>query len=179
MNSCCPGVVLVAKWLESCCNINYQISHLFPLQFEMLPVINTYVHWGLFLSTFFKFILECFYYHYRIRPNIKNSSENWKPHLQASKCKAFLKAAAAAKSLQSCPTLCDPIEAAHQVPLPLGFSRQEHWSRLPFPSLMHESEKWKCLTHSNPMDCSLPGSSIHGIFQARAREWVAISFSFS
>ena len=109
----------------------------------MLPVINTYVHWGLFLSTFFKFILECFYYHFRIRPNIKNSSENWKAHLQASKCKAFLKAAAAAKSLQSCPTLCDPIEAAHQVPLSLGFSRQEHWSRLPFPSLMHESEKWK------------------------------------
>ena len=109
----------------------------------MLPVINTYIHWGLFLSTFFKFILECFYYHFRIRPNIKNSSENWKAHLQASKCKAFLKAAAAAKSLQSCPTLCDPIEAAHQVPLSLGFSRQEHWSRLPFPSLMHESEKWK------------------------------------
>ena len=38
---------------------------------------------------------------------------------------------AAAKSLQSCPTLCDPI---HQAPLSLGFSRQEHWSGLPFPS---------------------------------------------
>ena len=44
-------------------------------------------------------------------------------------------AAAAAKSLQSCPTLCDPT------------------------------------------DCSLPGSSIPGIFQARVLEWVAISFS--
>ena len=44
-------------------------------------------------------------------------------------------AAAAAKSLQSCPTLCDPL------------------------------------------DCSLPGSSVHGIFQARTLEWVAISFS--
>ena len=32
--------------------------------------------------------------------------------------------------------------AAHQAP-PLGFSRQEHWSGLPFPSPMHESEKWK------------------------------------
>ena len=50
-------------------------------------------------------------------------------------------AAAAAKSLQSCPTLCDPIEAAHQAPPSLGFSRQEHWSGLPFPSPMHESEK--------------------------------------
>ena len=42
---------------------------------------------------------------------------------------------AAAKSLQSCPTLCDP------------------------------------------MECSLPGSSIHGIFQARVLEWSAIAFS--
>ena len=48
-------------------------------------------------------------------------------------------AAAAAKSLQSCPTLCDPID--HQALPSLGFSRQEHWSRLPFPSPMHESEK--------------------------------------
>ena len=43
-------------------------------------------------------------------------------------------AATAAKSLQSCPTLCDP------------------------------------------MDCSLPGSSVHGIFQARVLEWGAIAF---
>ena len=34
-----------------------------------------------------------------------------------------------------------------------------------------------CLTLSNPMDCSLPGSSIHGIFQARVLEWVDIAFS--
>ena len=34
-----------------------------------------------------------------------------------------------------------------------------------------------CLTLSNPMDWSLPGSSIHGIFQARVLEWVAIAFS--
>ena len=36
-----------------------------------------------------------------------------------------------------------PEMAAHQAPLSLGFSRQEHWSGLPFPSPMHESEKWK------------------------------------
>ena len=36
-----------------------------------------------------------------------------------------------------------PHTAAHQAPLSLGFSRQEHWSGLPFPSPMHESEKWK------------------------------------
>ena len=34
-----------------------------------------------------------------------------------------------------------------------------------------------CLTLSHPMDCSLPGSSLHGIFQAGVLEWVAISFS--
>ena len=34
-----------------------------------------------------------------------------------------------------------------------------------------------CLTLSDPMDCSLPGSSIHGIFQARVLEWVGIAFS--
>ena len=34
-----------------------------------------------------------------------------------------------------------------------------------------------CLTPSNPMDCSQPGSSIHGIFQARVLEWGAIAFS--
>src|SRR5574337_1156529 len=34
-----------------------------------------------------------------------------------------------------------------------------------------------CLTLRDPMDCSLPGSSVHGIFQARVLEWVAIAFS--
>ena len=52
-------------------------------------------------------------------------------------------AAAAAKSLQSCRTLCDPMMAAHQARPSLGFSGQEHWSGLPFPSPMHESEKGK------------------------------------
>ena len=51
--------------------------------------------------------------------------------------------AAAAKSLQSCLIGASPELAAHQAPPSLGFSRQEHWSGLPFPSPMHESEKWK------------------------------------
>ena len=42
----------------------------------------------------------------------------------------------------SCVQLCaTPYTAAHQAPPSLGFSRQEHWSGLPFPSPMHESEK--------------------------------------
>ena len=35
-----------------------------------------------------------------------------------------------------------------------------------------------CPTLSDPMDCSLPGSSVHGIFQARVLEWVVIAFSY-
>jgi len=50
-------------------------------------------------------------------------------------------AAAAAKLLQSRPTLCDPIDGSPPGSPSLGFSRQEHWSGLPFPSSMHESEK--------------------------------------
>ena len=79
--------------------------------------------------------------------------------------------------------LCEtPQTAAHQAPLSLGFSRQEHWSGLPFPSPLHKSEKWKwsgsvMSNSSDPMDCSLPGSSIHGIFQAKVLEWGAIAFS--
>jgi len=68
--------------------------------------------------------------------------------------------------------------AAHQAPASLGFSRQEHWSGLPFPSPMRESEvAQSCPTLSDPIDCSLPGSSVHGIFQARVLEWGAIAFS--
>ena len=48
---------------------------------------------------------------------------------------------AAAKSLQSCLTLCDPIDGSPSGSPSLGFSRQEHWSGLPFPSPMRESEK--------------------------------------
>ena len=44
----------------------------------------------------------------------------------------------------SCIQLCvTPQMEAHEAPLSLGFSRQEHWSGLPFPSPMHESEKRK------------------------------------
>ena len=79
----------------------------------------------------------------------------------------------------SCVRLCaTPQTAAHQAPPSLGFSRQEHWSGLPFPSPMRESEvAQSCPTPSDLMDCSLPGSSVHGIFQARVLEWGAIAFS--
>ena len=76
-------------------------------------------------------------------------------------------------SLQSCPTLCDPVDGSPtgRPILSLGFLGQEHWSGLPFPSPMHESENetevaQSCPTLCDPIDCSLPGSSVHGIFQA-------------
>ena len=66
-------------------------------------------------------------------------------------------AVTAAKSLQSCLTLCDPI--AHQAPSSLGFSRQEQWSGLPFPSPI--SEKWKW-SHSVVSDSSAtPWAAAH------------------
>ena len=59
-----------------------------------------------------------------------------------------------------------------------------------FPVVMYGCESWtikkaaaaakslqSCLTLSDPMDCSPPGSSVHGIFQARVVEWVATAFS--
>ena len=74
--------------------------------------------------------------------------------------------------------LCATLEtAAHQAPLSLGFSRQEHWSGLPFPSPSESEVAQSCSTPSDPIDCSRPGSSIQGIFQTRILEWGAIAFS--
>ena len=55
-----------------------------------------------------------------------------------------------------------PWTAAHQAPLSLGFSGQEHWSGLPFPSPMHESKKWKW-SRSVVSDSSRP----HGLQPTR------------
>ena len=89
--------------------------------------------------------------------------------------------AAAAKLLQSCPTLCDSRD---------GSPRGSPWDSpgkntgvgchflLQCMKAKSESEvAQSCRTPSDPMDCSLPGSSIHGIFQARVLEWGAIAFS--
>ena len=66
-----------------------------------------------------------------------------------------------------------PEMTAHQVPPSLGFSRQEHWSGLPFPSPMHESEVAQSgPTLSNPMDCSLPGPSSMGF--SRQEYWSGV-----
>ena len=90
---------------------------------------------------------------------------------------------AAAKSLQSCPTLCDPRDGS-----PPGFpvpgilqARTLEWVAISFSNAWKWRVKVKSLSRvrlvATLMDCSPPGSSIHGIFQARVLEWGAIAFS--
>ena len=85
--------------------------------------------------------------------------------------------AAAAKPLQSYPTLCDPIDSSPPGSPSLGFSRQEHWSGLPFPSPMRESEVAQSYPTLRPQGLQPTRPSVHGIFQSRVLEWVAIAFS--
>ena len=87
--------------------------------------------------------------------------------------------AAAAKSLQSCPTLRDPIDGSSPgSPVPgILQARTLEWV-LQCMKVKSESEVAQlCLTLSDPMDHSLPVSSVHGIFQARVLERGAIVFS--
>ena len=89
---------------------------------------------------------------------------------------------AIAKSLQSCPTLCDPTDGQPtRLPHPWDSPGKNTGVGCHFllqcMKVKSESEvAQSCLTLSDPMDCSLPGS-IHGIFQARVLEWGAIAFS--
>ena len=91
-------------------------------------------------------------------------------------------AAAAAKSPQSCPTLRPHRRQPTRLPRPWDSPGKNTGVGcqflLQFMKVKSESEvAQSCLAPSNPMDCSLPGSSIYGIFQARVLEWDAIAFS--
>ena len=66
------------------------------------------------------------------------------------------------------PTLSDHFFFSPRTSLPAG-----NWLKVKVKVLVTQS----CLTLGDPMDCSLPGSSVQGILQARILEWVAISFS--
>ena len=59
----------------------------------------------------------------------------------------------------------------------IEFSPSIHRELVPGPTTVCVLVSQSCPTLCNPMDCSLPGSSIHGILQARILEWIAISFS--
>ena len=87
-------------------------------------------------------------------------------------------AAAAAKSLQLCSTLCDPTRLCRPWDFPGKNSGVGCHFLLQCMKVKSESEvAQSCPTLSDPVDCSLPGSSAHGIIQARVLEWVAIAFS--
>ena len=87
-----------------------------------------------------------------------------------------------AKLLQSCPTLCDPIDGSPPgSPIP-GIPGKNTGVGCHFllqcMKVKSESEVAQShLTRSDPMDCSPPGSSIQGTLQARVLEWLAIAFS--
>ena len=91
-------------------------------------------------------------------------------------------AAAAAKLLQSCPTLRPHRRQPTRLPHPWDSPGKNTGMGCRFllqcMKVKSESEvAQSCPTLSDPMDCSPPGSSIHGIFQARVLEWGAIAFS--
>ena len=86
------------------------------------------------------------------------------------------------KSLSRVQCFATPQTAAHQALPSLRFFRQERWSGFHFllQCMKVKSEVAQSYpTLSDPMDCSLPGTSIHGICQARVLDWVAITFSTS
>ena len=92
-------------------------------------------------------------------------------------------AATAAKLLQSCPTLCDPHRRQPtRLPRPWDSPSKNtgvgcHFL-LQWMKVKSEREVAQlCPTLCDPMDCSPPGSSVHGILQARVLEWIAIAFS--
>ena len=91
-------------------------------------------------------------------------------------------AAAAARSCQSYPTLCDPIDGSppgsHPWDSPGKNTRVGCHFLLQCMKVKSESQvAQSCPTLRNPMDCSLPGCSVHGISQARVLESGAIAFS--
>ena len=92
----------------------------------------------------------------------------------------LLVTAAAAKSLQSCPTLCDPIDSSPPGSSVPGILQAKilEWVAISFSNTcMHAKSLQSCQTLCDSMDSSPPGSSIPGILQARILEQVAISFS--
>ena len=88
-------------------------------------------------------------------------------------------AAAAAKSLQSCPTLCDPVDGSppgSSVPGILH-ARTVEWVAVSFSNACKWKVKVKSISRVRLLATPWTGSSVHGIFQARVLEWGAIAFS--
>ena len=160
----CPFVLYVMSqraqiWRVSCFAIH--TGNIFPTQFGLFLYERNQFGWGTLLQRGSSVVLyfEPLYW-------------------RSSSCGA----AAAAKSLQSCPTLCDPVDGSPPgSPVPwILQARTLECVAISFSNAWKWKVKVKLLSHvwlSDPMDCSLPGSSIHGVFQVRVLEWGAIAFS--
>ena len=93
-----------------------------------------------------------------------------------------LAAATAAKSLQSCRSLQPHRRQPTRLPRPWDSLSKNtgvgcHFLLQCIKVKSESEDAQSCPTLSNPMDCSLPGSFVYGIFQARVLEWGAIAFS--
>ena len=137
--------------------INWQVYHKFTWKFKNLEMSKKL--WKGTKSGHYQLLI---------------SGLNYKP--SEIKTEWYWPAAAAAKSLHSCPTLCDPIDGSPPgSPIPgILQARTLEWVAISFS----KAWKWKvarsCPTLPNPMDCSLPGSPAHGIFQARVLSGVSL-----
>ena len=110
----------------------------------------------------------------------ETEAQEWSNFSKFTQCSCWQ--AAAAKSLQSCPTLCVPIDGSPPGSAVPGIlqARTLEWLAISFSNAWKWKVKVKLLSHiwlSDPMDYSPPGSSVRGIFQARVLEWGAIAFS--
>ena len=171
------GILTLVETLFSKCHGHCCCGTFLPLGSQHRPsAFATNPHWG-----------SCFY-----SPGFKCDKVRSEPsqdtlchrhrHVNGERG-AVLAAAAAAKSLQSWLTLCDPIDSSPPgSPVPgILQARTLEWVAISFSIAWKWKVKVKSLsgvTLSDPIDCSLPGSSIHGIFQARVLEWGAIAFSY-
>ena len=165
-----------------------RITNEFTLSYKWRSNIHVFMYInlcrGFILILYFDITLN-------LQKNCKSHSKNaYMPFTEISQflifwhiCFVFL--SAAAKSLQSCLTLCDPIDGSPPgSPVPgILQARTLKWVAITFSNAWKWKVKVKLLSpvrpSATPWDCSLPGSSIHRIFQARVLEWGATAFSVS
>ena len=158
--------------------LQLQCIHVMVHSYFTLISATAHLQYSLLLDLFFQCHFHSIFTHIHQSSWPKVNTLNLKFTFVSSYKSRF--AAAAAKSLQSCPTLCDPIDGSPPGPAVPGILQARTLKWVAVSSF--NAWKWKVkvkslsrLTPSDPMDCSPPGSSIHGIFQARVLEWGAIA----